>query len=266
MNDGQRIDHGSPVPYYYQLKQILVGEMESGKYDIGDRLPGEHDLCQTFGVSRTVVRQALTELETEGRVQRRKGRGTFVAPKKVPEYLFQNLSGLYEDVAARGGSLRSEVRQLERAPAPPSVATELGLSEGDPVIVLDRLRFVDETPWVSVTTYMPYALCPQLLEEDLTTRSLYAVLEGKYGIVIAHGRRSVEAALASRAVAGSLGIQEGGPILLLRSTSYGEDDRPVEYFVAHHRGDLSRFEVNLVRRRDAGPGNAAPIMTVRATT
>src|ERR671914_2399761 len=133
----RRIDHDSPVPFYYQLKQILVEEIETGHYESGDKLPSEHDLCQAFKVSRTVVRQALNELEMEGLLRRRKGRGTFVMPKKVSESLFQNLTGLYEDVAARGGTLRSEVRQLERVPASGSVATELSLEERDAVIVLD---------------------------------------------------------------------------------------------------------------------------------
>src|SRR3712207_7726635 len=84
---------------------------------------------------------------------------------------FQNLTGLYEDVAARGGMLRSKVRQLERVPAPIPVAVELGLREEDSVIVLDRLRFVNGVPWVVVATYLPYELCPQLLQEDMEDQS-----------------------------------------------------------------------------------------------
>jgi GntR family transcriptional regulator len=262
----RRIDQDSPVPYYYQLEQILIGDIESGHYKPGDRLPSEHELCATFDVSRTVVRQALTELETGGWLQRRKGRGTFVAPRKVPEYLFQNLTGLYEDVAARGGVLRSDVRQLERIAAPAPVAAELEINEGDPVIVLDRLRFVDELPWVVAITYIPYELCPQLLEEDMSTQSLYGVLEDKYGIKISYGRRSVESIRAPAAVVRALGIRYGAPSLKLHSTSYDEHSRPVEHFVAHHRGDLSRFEVYLVRRRGATVprgANGVPTMVMR---
>jgi GntR family transcriptional regulator len=266
MGSVHSIDRNSPVPYYYQLKGFLAGEIEEGSYAPGDRLPGEHELCEAFGVSRTVVRQALAELEAQGLVRRYKGRGTFVAPKKVSESLFQSLTGLHEDVTARGGTLRSEVRRLERVPAPDWVAEELGLGEGDDVIVLDRLRFVDGVPWVVVATYLPYSLCPGLLDEDMRDRSLYALLEDGYGVRISHGRRSVEAVAAAAPVARALGIEERDPILLLRSTSYAEDDTPIEHFVAHHRGDLSRFEVNLLRRRDAagGAGNGSvPTMIVR---
>lgn len=258
MSGASAIDRRSPIPFYYQLKQILVGEIESGRFEEGDRLPGEHELCSMFDVSRTVVRQALSELENEGWLTRRKGRGTFVAPRKVSENLFQSLTGLHEDVTARGGVLRSEVRRRESVPASAGVAAELGLGEGKPVILLDRLRLVDGVPWVLVVSYLPYDLCPRVLEEDLEHGSLYALLEGGCGVRISHGRRTVEAVAASAEVAGALGMEEKDPVLRLRSTSYGEDGKPVEHFVAHHRGDLSRFEVNLLRRRGDN-GSGAPV-------
>ena len=261
------IDKKSPMPYYYQLKQIITAEVEAEHYKPGDRLPSEHELCRMFGISRTVVRQALIELETEGWLRREKGRGAFVAPKKTTGYIFQGLTSLTEDISARGGTLWSEVRHLERLPAPSAAAQELGLDVGDPVIVLDRLRFVDGSPWVSATAYLPYDLCPQLLEEDMTTQSLYSTLENKYGINIDRGRRSVEAARAPATVAQALGIKQGAPVLLLHGTAYNDARRPIEHFVEYHRGDLSRFEVNLVRRRlENGPGmSLAPIMVPRAT-
>ena len=255
-----RINRDSPIPYYYQLKRMIQDKLDSGEYKPGDRLPGEHALEETFSVSRTVVRQALAELEVEGALQRRKGRGTFVAPKKVPEYLFQNFTGLSEDVAARGSTLRSVVWRLEVIPPPDdSVARELELQDGDSVIVLERLRFVDEVPWVVVTTYLPYKLCPELLEEDLQSESLYELLEQKYNILIAYGKRSVEASKATPKIARSLDIREDSILLRLRSTAYSEDGRPLEYFVANHRGDRSRFEVNLLRRRRTDSSNDAAL-------
>ena len=62
------IDRMSPLPFYYQLKQILLTELRDRELSPGARLPGDHELCETYDVSRTVVRQALTELETEGAV------------------------------------------------------------------------------------------------------------------------------------------------------------------------------------------------------
>ncbi|HEX8508120.1 MAG TPA: GntR family transcriptional regulator [Propionibacteriaceae bacterium] len=257
----QAIDRTSPLPLYYQLKQIVLRDLREQERAAGERLPGDHELCATYHVSRTVVRQALSELETEGVIQRIKGRGTFVAPRRTSERLVQSLTGLYEDVASRGSHLRSTVRRLEAVPADEQIAEQLEIQLGAPVILLERLRFVDDEPWVLTTTYLPYDIAPGLLGDDLTDQSLYALLAG-YGIELTHGRRGVEAAVASATLAKALAIGTGDPLLVLRSTSYA-GDRPVEIFVAYHRGDRSRFEVVLQRSR---PSEALPEPLMRLTT
>lgn len=252
------IDRQSPLPYYHQLKQLLLADIERQNLSPGDRIPGDHELCATYDISRTVVRQALTELESEGVIERRKGRGTFVAEPRTVEGLAQSLTGLYEDVATRGSHLRSDVLRLEVVPADDQVAADLRLDPGEPVIVLERLRYVDEVPWVLAVTQLPQKLAPGLVDDDLRDQSLYALLENKYGVRLVRGRRSIGAAVANTALARSLGISRGAPVLVLRSTSLGEDGRPVETFVAYHRGDRSQFEVELVRSAVAG----APLMHV----
>ena len=253
------IDRSSPLPFYHQLKQLLLGEIERRGLGPGDRLPGDHELCARYDVSRTVVRQALAELESEGVIERIKGRGTFVAHPKTAEGLVQSLTGLYEDVAARGGHLRSEVRRLEVVPADAQVAGELQVAVGHPVILIERLRFVDEEPWVLAITHVPEELAPGLVHEDLSHQSLYALLEDKYGLRLVQGRRSVEAAVAGVGLARSLKVGRGAPVLVLRSVSVGEQGRPVESFVAFHRGDRSRFEVELSRHAGGVP---RPLMIV----
>ena len=253
------IDRTSPLPFYYQLKQLVLTDLRERDLAPGDRLPGDHELCDTYRVSRTVVRQALAELETEGVIQRIKGRGTFVAPQRTSEHLVQSLTGLYEDVAARGGDLRSTVRRFEVVPADEQIATLLELPVGAEIIVLERLRFVDDEPWVLATTYLPYEVAPGLLDDDLTHQSLYALLE-QHGVQLTHGRRAVEAEVASDTLAESLGISPGAAVLVLRSTSYA-GVRPVEVFVAYHRGDRSRFEVTLNRNKPAD-ADLQPLMRV----
>ncbi|MEE6261678.1 GntR family transcriptional regulator [Plantactinospora sonchi] len=261
MQPGDRIDRGSPLPMYYQLKHLLVRDIERRRLQPGDRILGDHELCARYGVSRTVVRQALTDLENEGVIERVKGRGTFVAHPKTAEGLVQSLTGLFEDVAARGGHLRSEVRRAEVVPADAAVAADLGIDPGEPVIHLERLRFVDNEPWVWTVTHLPAALAPGLVEEDLTDRSLYQVLESTYGVRLVRGIRSVEAAVANTGQARLLGIRRGDPLLVLRSVSIGDSGRPVESFLALHRGDRSRFQVEL--NRAAGSGRAgSPLVLV----
>jgi GntR family transcriptional regulator len=243
----QVIDRESPLPYYHQLKQLLVADIAERGLKAGNRLPGDHELCAMYDVSRTVVRQALTELEYEGVIERFKGRGTYVAPPKTSEGLVQSLTGLFEDVRARGGNLRSELRRREIVPADDQVALALEIAVGDPVVEIERLRFVDGEPWTLNVTQLPASIGKPLLHEDLVETSLYELLEQKYGVRIVNGRRSVEAAVANKELASLLQIPASAAVLVLRGVSRGEGGVPVERFVAFHRGDRSRFEVDVER-------------------
>jgi GntR family transcriptional regulator len=241
------IERNSPVPFYYQLRQLLEHELRSGQLEVGERLPSEAMLCAQYDVSRTVVRQTLSDLESTGLISRIKGRGSFVSAPKTPEHLVQALTSLYEDVQKRGQRLETKVLRLEVEPASPYVAEALGVSQGVPLILLERLRYVDGEPWVLTTAYLPEDICAPLLEVDLERRPLYQTLEQELGLQLHRGTRSVETAQAGREIAKHLGIAEGAPVLVLTGTTYLVDNRPIEYFVGIHRGDRSRFEVELFR-------------------
>ena len=242
-----KIDRNSYVPFYVQVHDALKEFIEHGDILPGDQLPSEPELCRLFDVSRTVIRQALRGLENEGLIVRQKGRGTFVAEPKIGESLFQELTGFYQDMAKKGRNPMSKVLKQEIIPATAKVATFLQLAPETPVIRIDRVRYVEDEPIVLVTTYLPHAICPGLVEIDLTYRSLYSYLEETYALVIERGRRILEAVIAGEYEARLLEVNEGAPLISLESISYLEDGTPLEYYKALHRGDRSVFEVELVR-------------------
>lgn len=251
----EAIQKDSPLPLYFQLKELLRHEIESGRWQPGHRIPSEAELCQAFDISRSVVRQALRELEYQGLLYREQGKGTFVAQPKISESLMQDLSGFYEDMVAKGLTPVTKVLRQEVQPADKKTANYLQIKPDDKVIVIERLRSVGSEPITLVTTYLPYDICPDLIDEDLGSQSLYALLEKKHGFELSHGRRTIEAVAANQYEAQLLGVEEGAPLVLLDSVSYLRDGRPIEYFHAVHRGDRSRFEVEVVRgvRRGEDP-------------
>jgi len=246
------IERESYIPLYIQVIDALVEYIEGNNLESGYQLPGEAELCRLFDVSRTVIRQALQELEYKGLIYRTKGKGTFVAKPKIHEGLFQELTGFYQDMETRGHKPESKVLKQAKVKASKKVAAFLGIEEGDPVIQIDRLRYVNKEPIVLVTTYLPYQICPDLLEVDLSQRSLYEFLEKEHEVVIARGRRTLEAVGASKVEAELLDVPVGAPLILLDSVSYLADDTPVEYYHALHRGDRSRFETELIRVNKPG--------------
>lgn len=244
---GGTIDKASPVPYYYQLRQLLERAVTSGSLEPGSQVPTEAALCERFDVSRTVVRQALSDLEREGLVTRIKGKGTFVSSPKLTEHVIQTLTSFHEDRTAEGQRLETKVIRLEVEPVSPHVADVLQLPESEQIVLLERLRFVNGEPLVLTTAHMPYSLCAPILELDMTERSLFETFERDLGLTLRRGTRAIEARLADKETAEHLEIQAGSPVLVLTGVTFVDDDRPIEYFVGMHRADRSRFEVELFR-------------------
>jgi GntR family transcriptional regulator len=244
------IDFNSYLPYYQQLYELLKERLLSKEWQPGDRFLSEPELCQAYRVSRTVVRAALAELERDGLVSRRKSRGTFVLGTKISEGLAQKLSGFYQDMSEQGLPTSTRVLRQAVVPADARTAGLLDLEPGAAVVRLERLRFVEGVPLTVVTSWLPLALCSQLQEVDLTDRSLYEFLEQECRLVITRARRTLEACLADEKTAALLAIRAGDALIRLESTGYLEDGTAVEYFLAYHRGDRAKFEINLARVRD----------------
>lgn len=249
LDESAVIDLNSAIPYYYQLQRYMTHKIKSEAWRAGQKLPSEKDLCEQLGVSRTVVRQALNALASDGLITTYKGKGSFVADIKHDWHLMQTLGGFYDDAAMRGEVVHTQVLELKAIPATGVVAEALALQEGERVIRLKRLRFIRDEPIVLGITHVPERFCPSLTEIDFSNKSFYRTLESKYGLVIATGIRTIEAVNASPEIAALLQIEPGAALSVITSIGYLKDGTPLEYFTSWHRGDRSRFEVRLVNPR-----------------
>src|SRR5215216_1198420 len=138
-----RIDRRSPVPFYFQLKQLIRDEIAGGGWRPGERIPSEHALCDYFSVSRTTVRQALAELESEGLLHKEKGRGTFVAEPRSSSWFLQSSHGFHDEATRAGRTVTSRVLRRELEALPRWASTALGLPAGSAGLTLERVRSVD---------------------------------------------------------------------------------------------------------------------------
>ena len=247
LDDTGVIELDSPVPYYHQLYRYIEKKITAKEWRPGQLFPSEEELCARLDVSRTVVRQAFAELSTNGMIVKRSGKRTTIGSPKYSGDLMQDLRGFYEDARRHGQVPTTRVLELKVVPAETAVAEPLQIAEGEEVIMLNRLRSLDNQPCVVVVTYIPYRLCPALINENLSDGSLYELLASKYGLSVSKGHRTIQAVRASREDAKLLGIKAGSPTLLLKSIGLLQDGTPLEYFVARHRGDRSVFSVRLAR-------------------
>jgi GntR family transcriptional regulator len=243
-----KLDKNVPIPLYYQLKKQVLALIEQAAIKEGDILPPENELCEFLKVSRPTIRQAFTELVSEGYLNRYKGRGTFVSKPKVEERFFSKLESFNREMIAKGLKPQTRVLELKKLYGNPEANEHLVLPLDAPLIYLSRLRSVDDVPLVYVETFLPFEQYRKLMEVDLTVNSLYDSLEKLYRIRVNRVHREIEAINAPKKEAEFLQIARNRALSLVRTVAYSDEvSGPVEFSIARYRGDLNKFSVEVYR-------------------
>lgn len=224
------------VPRYYLVKEQVL-DLISG-LEPGTAIPTERELAGRFGTSRTTVRQALSDLVVNGRLERTQGRGTFVAtPKLMP---VRQLTSFSQDLASEGWRPGSRILGIEAEPASADASARLGLEPGSEVIRVERVRTQDDEPIAHEIARLPGPL-PGLAEQLEVHGSLYRALAEAFDIHLDAVEDVVETTLADPLTAALLGVDTGLPLLLVHRTAWDALGRPVEWTRSVFRGD--RFRV-----------------------
>lgn len=239
------IDKSVPIPLYFQLKQLILSEIQSGNYKSGDMIPTENEISDAFKISRTTVRQAVTELVQEGWLYRIKSKGTFVSLPKINQDFIKKLESFNDQILRSGMEPSTEVLEFKAIPATDDVAKHLKIREHESVIYLHRKRLADGEPIVTIKTYLPYESCSFVLDHDLEQERLYAILSQSPATTVYRVERIVEAVEATAEDAQLLNIKKGKPIQFFASTGYNSFGKPIEYSLARYRGDRNSFEITV---------------------
>ena len=236
---------GARLPKYYGVKRGLLALTSS--MATGSPVPGERELAQRYGTSRTTIRQALAELVIEGRLVRRQGKGTFVAPPKVAQLL--ELAGYTEEMRAHGLNPQTQILDTGYRPADEELALLLGIRPGGRVLRIHRLRLADGEPMSTDTSHLPARRFPGLRRNLDRYASLYEALATAYGVQLAEAEETIETVLAGPEDARLLGVDVGMPLLLLSRQAFDVSAEPVEWAQSKYRGDRYKLVTRLRRDR-----------------
>jgi GntR family transcriptional regulator len=241
-----------PVPLHHQVYLDLKAALDAGELRAGDRLPPERDLAARYGCSLITVRRALDELSREERVQRSRGRGTFVLGPRIDRNLTGALS-FAEEMQRRGLDAETRLVESRAEPASQAVAAALELDAGAPTLYLERLRLAAGEPLLLEMVHLPADRFPGLLASDLEHNSLYDILTERYDTPVARARETLEPVVLPAREARLLGLPGGSLALLVAGVAFTPDGIPVEYGRTYVRGDRTRYYVERVIVRTAGP-------------
>ena len=232
----------SLLPKHAQLRAALLKTIEEDLQP-GAMIPSERDLTTRYDVSRATVRAAISSLVNEGRLTTVPGRGTVVTRPRVESNL--HLASFTQDMRQRGHRPSTEVLSCEVVGAGESTAKALGISPGDPVWEIERLRLADDEPMAHEISWYPEALFPGLGDEDLSG-SIYAIFESTYGVVITDAQQTTWAEQAGNAYADLLEVAETAPVMVFDRVG-SSSDGPVEQTISRYRGDRYQLSMSLQR-------------------
>lgn len=238
------IDHSSSIPLYKQIENYIRDLIESGEYDGGKFLPKEEELAKKFGVSRNTVRQGIMALVREGLLERRSGKGTYVADKNVTTHLSEWHS-FTEEMLRKGIELHNYLIESSFEPAPKEVAEALQIEEGREIIKLERIRGDESHPFVYFVSWF-HPRIPLTGEEDFK-RPLYSILEDDYSIYPTYSNEELDAILADKKIAESLSLDQKIPILYRKRIVTDAGNRPIEYNVGYYRSDEFSYSIRFKR-------------------
>lgn len=208
-------DSKSAKPLYKQLEDALKEAIARGEYKPGQQIPTENELSVRWQVSRVTVRKALDALTRENLLTRVSGKGTFVSGEKFQRSMtgIMSFSELCQSQGRRPGSrtIKSVFESVDD-----ETKALLNMNDGEKAVVIERIRYADDVAVSLETVHLPPRFA-FLLDEDLNNHSLYECLREKYHLWFTHSRKMIELVYASFEVAHYLGVNEGYPLILIKS-------------------------------------------------
>lgn len=240
-------DRNSPVPLHTQIAKAIRHEIRSGSLKPGERLPTEEEMCQMYGFSRPVIRQAYKVLLEEGLIFRHQGQGTFVRKGELNYTLVQSILPLSQKIRLSG--LNPSVKVLDRKilDYDPLTMAKLELERGDRVLSTRRVYFGDTEPLFYTEIYLPLKMFEGLEELADASSSLWSAIDSRYGIKPVNALRKIRAVVLSDEVANHLELPIGSAGFRIDTISFAQTGKPMELSIAYLKGIGTKISLDYFR-------------------
>jgi GntR family transcriptional regulator len=222
------------IPAYRRIQTAIWKRIEAGELKAGDMVDSERELARIHQVSLMTARHALTSLEREGVVERRRGAGTFVAPPKIH---FNKLMSYTEQMASRGLVAGSELLCNKTIDYEAEIAARLSVPPNDRLVKIERLRHAAREPFALEACYLSEQEFGGLTLAPLGRTSLFSTLERDFGVELAHADEEVDATAADPRTAELLAVPRHAPLLRIRQVIYSTKGKATIYVLGFYRSD-----------------------------
>lgn len=212
----------SPIPLYRQLADRILAAIDAGEHEVAARIPSEQHLATTYAIGRPTVRQATDLLVRQGRLERRRGSGTYVLPPPRSIDLF----------SLAGTSAALKKSELDAKPTlvagPVADDTTFKSVTGGDIAVshirIERCTSVEGDPVLYETLWFNATLFAGIEHQPLADKPVSVLVRDVYFMEPTSADQTFFAIVADAKLAEKLNVDAGAPLLrVLRELHFGEN-------------------------------------------
>ncbi|MEC9489634.1 MAG: GntR family transcriptional regulator [Halanaerobiales bacterium] len=236
----QEINKNSPLPLYYQLKESILTAVKTKEFEVGDRLPSERELAEYHDISRMTVKKAVDILVDNGYLIRKQGSGTFVSDYQQSCSISPLLS-FTKEMEKKGLNYTTRILNFAEI-KDKKAAVKMNLNPEAPLFRLERLRLIENKPFLLENTYLTVDHFRDLKKDELENNSLFKIIKDKYNIQLRKAEAEVEAVILDAGIADKMQVKKGMLGLYFEQISKNENAEIIEYTSAYYRNDNYKFK------------------------
>lgn len=237
------INKYSNIPLYFQLKNLIIEKIDSGEYTADSKIPSEQEFCEIYGISRPTVRQAISELTSNGYLYKEKGKGTFVSKSKssIDARMYTGFTDSILDSEEFGERHVISCEIINVA----DYSKLQGIFEtGNQIFDFAKITFLtkhsEDVSSLNVS-HIPLAFFPNIIEDVKNKKPSYELLRGKYPLVPVKSKSTLEIIYTCQDEAQFLMVQQGQALIKISNIVYSKSGQVVEYIVSKYRADKCKL-------------------------
>lgn len=229
------INPDNPIPLHVQLRKIIEKKITEGNFR--EKIPSERELMEEYNISRSTVREAISQLVVDGVVEKRHGKGTFISKKPI-HYWLGNLISTADIIKGMGMKPGTQLIEHGIIRVPEEVKEAINLDEA---YLIKRLRYANDIPMAIETQYYPLELGIKLSKLDIREGALYDLLEDELHIQLHDSEEVITSQILSKEDCKLLNIEGGNNALHLERFVYDVDGGLIEYCIANYNPNMYSF-------------------------
>jgi len=240
------INKYSSIPLYSQLKNIIIEKIDKGEYAENSKIPSEQELCELYDISRPTVRQAINELTNSGYLYKEKGKGTFVAKAKINVNI-KNYTGFTDSILDSPNPGQHNIislyvtNSIDNPKLDEIFKIPSGSGQKNEYAEITYLSAQGKDVLALNVSYLPLVYFPNIIEDIKANKPSYDILKGKYPLIPAKSKSTLEVVYTKQSEAQHLFVQSGQPLIKIENLLYSKSGQVVEYIISKYRADKCRL-------------------------